>query len=623
MKLEYDIIVEGGGHAGAEAAAVAARMGVSVLLITMDMNKIAQMSCNPAIGGIAKGQIVREIDALGGLTGLITDETMIQFRMLNKSKGPAMWSPRAQSDRVKFSNSWRDRLETIDNLYFWQDTVQQLIVENNQVKGVVTKWGVKFSAKSVILTAGTFLNGLMHVGSTQLSGGRVGELASFNLTEQIKSFGITTDRMKTGTPPRIDGRTIDFTKLEEQKADETGGKFSFDPNSKQILPNRSCYLAYTNLDVHNELEKGFKFSPLFSGTIKGIGPRYCPSIEDKLVTFSDKQKHLLFLEPEGSTTIEYYLNGFSSSLPLDVQMKALRKIEGFENACVFRPAYAIEYDYFQPTQLTHTLESKIVANLFFAGQVNGTTGYEEAAAQGLVAGINATLKIQNKGEFILRRDNSYIGVLIDDLVTKGVDEPYRMFTSRAEHRILLRQDNADQRLHPFAIQFGLLCDRRKKYFEEKYKKINVFVDFLQQTKVLKKDFNEKIRISNTSLLKESQRADQLLLRPELHLSSLIEVSDSISDYIKQHNLTEEHTDSAEIHIKYRNYIERERQVATKISSHEDIIIPDSFSYDKLTSISIEARQKLNKIKPRTIGQAKRISGVSPADINVILVKMGR
>jgi len=624
VKTKYDIIVIGGGHAGCEAAAVAANLGSEVLLITMDMTKFANMSCNPAMGGIAKGQIVREIDALGGYSALVTDKTMIQFRMLNKSKGPAMWSPRAQSDRVKFSIEWRNILEKIDNLSFWQDTVTELIFEDNSLKGVKTAWNVSFFAEKIILTAGTFLNGLMHVGQNKLSGGRVGDSASFGLSNQIASLGVKTNKMKTGTPARIDGRTLDFSKMIEQKGDDTIGKFSFSPHSKMQLPSRSCYMVYTNKEVHDLLKTGFEFSPLFNGIIEGIGPRYCPSIEDKLVTFSDRDRHLLFLEPEGTDTIEYYLNGFSSSLPLEVQMKAMKKIPGFENVNVFRPAYAIEYDYFDPTQLYHTLESKIIPNLYFAGQVNGTTGYEEAAAQGLMAGINAHLKLNNKEAFILNRDEAYIGVLIDDLVLKGVDEPYRMFTSRAEFRILLRQDNADLRLTPKARKLGLISDQMYDYFILKNENIEKLIKFLNTTSITPEEINPILIQKGSNIISQKTRFAKLLMRPEVYIADLLSVSDKFKNYINDIEvLKDEILDSVEIKIKYQNYIEREKQNAEKTERLQYVNIPENIDYSIFKSLSNESRQKLEKIRPRNISEASRIPGVSPSDINVLLVFLGR
>ncbi len=624
MKTKYDIIVIGGGHAGCEAAAVAANLGSKVLLITMDMTKFANMSCNPAMGGIAKGQIVREIDALGGYSALVTDKTMIQFRMLNKSKGPAMWSPRAQSDRVKFSIEWRNVLEKIENLSFWQDTVTELIFENNTLKGVKTAWNVEFFAEKIILTAGTFLNGLMHVGQNQLAGGRVGDSASFGLSEQIASLGVKTNKMKTGTPARIDGRTLDFSKMIEQKGDEFTGKFSFSPHSKMELDSRSCYMVYTNKEVHDILKTGFEFSPLFNGVIEGIGPRYCPSIEDKLVTFSDRDRHLLFLEPEGTDTIEYYLNGFSSSLPLDVQMKAMRRIPGFENVNIFKPAYAIEYDYFAPTQLYHTLESKIIPNLYFAGQMNGTTGYEEAAAQGLMAGINAHLKLNNKEEFVLQRDEAYIGVLIDDLVLKGVDEPYRMFTSRAEFRILLRQDNADLRLTPKARKLGLISDEMYDYFILKNEKIDNIIKFLNTTSITPEEINPILIKKGSNIINQKTRFSKLLMRPEVYLNDLLSVSDKLNDFIKDVEISkDEILDSVEIKIKYQNYIEREKLNAEKSERLKYVNIPEKIDYSIFKSLSNESRQKLEKIKPRNISEASRIPGVTPSDINVLLVFFGR
>lgn len=624
MQTKYDIIVIGAGHAGCEAAAAAANLGSQVLLITMDMNKIAQMSCNPAMGGIAKGQIIREIDAMGGYSGIITDKTMIQFRMLNKSKGPAMWSPRAQSDRVKFSVLWREYLEKTSNLYFWQDSVENLLVENNKVTGVKTSWGLEFQAESVIITAGTFLSGLMYVGQKTQTGGRVGEKASFGLTEQINSLGIKSHKMKTGTPPRLDARTIDFTKLIEQKGDYDISGFSFMPRDFELLQQRSCYLAYTNLDVHKTLETGFKFSPLFNGTIKGVGPKYCPSIEDKLRTFSSKESHQLFLEPEGVDTIEYYLNGFSSSLPLEVQLDAIKKIEGFENVRIFRPAYAIEYDYFPPTQLNHTLESKIISNLYFAGQVNGTTGYEEAAAQGLMAGINAHLKLHSNSELVFKRDQSYIGVLIDDLVTKGVDEPYRMFTSRAEYRILLRQDNADFRLTELSYKLGLARENRLNHLKYKTSEIEKIIKFFKTTKLKPEDVNDKLQETGTNTVNQTVLLYNLILRPQLTISDLVKCSKPLEILLNGIEIDRETIiECAEIEMKYDGYIERERMVADKISRLENLKIPESLDYYKINSISNEGKQKLTNIKPKTIAQAARIPGVSPSDINVLLIFLGR
>ncbi|MBN2664721.1 MAG: tRNA uridine-5-carboxymethylaminomethyl(34) synthesis enzyme MnmG [Bacteroidales bacterium] len=617
MKLNYDVIVIGAGHAGAEAAAVAANLNCEVLLITMDLNKIASMSCNPAMGGIAKGQLIREIDALGGLSAYVTDETMIQFRMLNKSKGAAMWSPRAQSDRLKFSQTWRKYLEKIPNLYFWQDKVKSLIIENNFVTGVVTDWNVQFTSKTVILTAGTFLNGVMYVGDKTVEGGRVGDESVKGLSDQLKSFNIPTLKMKTGTPVRIDGRSVDFSKFEIQHGDIPPEKFSFDPLSKMRLPSIPCHIVYTNKNVHKELEKGFSFSPLFSGKIKGIGPRYCPSIEDKLITFSSKDQHLLFLEPEGVNSNEYYLNGFSSSLPLDVQYTALSKIDGFSNVKIFRPGYAIEYDYFDPMFLHHTLESKILNNLYFAGQVNGTTGYEEAAAQGMIAGINAAHKVKEKNNFVLGRDTSYIGVLIDDLVTKGVDEPYRMFTSRAEYRLQLRQDNADLRLSNLAIDIGLLTPHRNEVFENRIKQISKLTKLLSIISVTPKKINSYLNKINSSPLKQSVKADKLLLRPEINLTDLLPFLELDTQF------KEDIIHTTQYNIKYHEYTQKEKICAKKPDDFDNKIIPDTIDFAKFKSISTEARQKLEKQKPKTIGEAKRIPGVSPSDINVLLVYMGR
>jgi len=624
VQTKYDIIVIGAGHAGCEAAAAAANLGSKVLLITMDMNKIAQMSCNPAMGGIAKGQIIREIDALGGYSGIITDKTMIQFRMLNKSKGPAMWSPRAQSDRVKFSILWREMLEQTENVSFWQDSVESLIVENNTVLGVKTSWGIEFQANSIIITAGTFLSGMMYVGSKTQTGGRVGEKSSFGLTEQINSLGIQSLKMKTGTPPRLDARTIDFSKLVEQKGDDDIRGFSFLPHDFEMLPQRSCFLAYTNIDVHKTLEQGFKFSPLFNGTIKGVGPKYCPSIEDKIITFSSKNSHQLFLEPEGLDTIEYYLNGFSSSLPLDVQLEAIKKIEGFENVKIFRPAYAIEYDYFPPTQLNPTLESKVIANLYFAGQVNGTTGYEEAAAQGIMAGINAHLKLNSKSELVFKRDQCYIGVLIDDLVTKGVDEPYRMFTSRAEYRILLRQDNADFRLTELSYNLGLAKENRLIHLKYKRKEIDKLINFFKTTKVKPEDVNNRLHELGTAAVTQTVFLYNLILRPQVTIYDLVECSEKLKNHLDSLTVDKENIiECSEIEMKYDGYIERERLVADKISRLENLKIPETLDYSKINSISNEGKQKLGKIKPKTIAQAARIPGVSPSDINVLLIFLGR
>ncbi|MDX9883347.1 MAG: tRNA uridine-5-carboxymethylaminomethyl(34) synthesis enzyme MnmG [Prolixibacteraceae bacterium] len=621
----YDVIVVGGGHAGCEAAAAAANLGSKTLLITMDMMKYAQMSCNPAIGGIAKGQIVREIDALGGFTGIVTDKSTIQFRMLNRSKGPAMWSPRAQCDRFKFSEYWRDVLENTESLDLWQDTVVRLVLENKQVKGVVTNVGVEFKAKSVILTNGTFLNGLMHIGRSKMKGGRIGENASYFISDQLADFGFKTGRLKTGTPVRIDGRTIDFSKLTEQESDAGNYKFSYLPDVKSDLIKRSCWITYTNEEVHSELETGFDDSPMYNGTIQSIGPRYCPSIESKLVTFSEKLQHQLFLEPEGEKTIEYYLNGFSSSLPWDVQLKALHKIAGLENAKIFRPGYAIEYDYFEPTQLHHTLETKLIENLYFAGQINGTTGYEEAGAQGIMAGINAHLKIQGKAEFILQRDEAYIGVLIDDLVTKGIDEPYRMFTSRAEYRILLRQDDADIRLTRKSFELGLARKERVDLLEEKIRMRDEVVEFVRNFSIKPSFVNHILEEKNTSPLKQGVKLVDIISRPQISIFDLVHDITPFKKFLKviPENRFDEILESAEILIKYSGYIEREKNMADKYSRLENITIKGKFDYASINSISMEARQKLEKHQPKTIGQASRISGVSPADINVLLVLLGR
>ena len=626
MIPKYDVIVVGGGHSGCEAAAAAANLGSKTLLITMDMTKYAQMSCNPAMGGIAKGQIVREIDALGGYSGIIADKTTIQFRMLNLSKGPAMWSPRAQNDRMRFTEMWRETLESIENLDLWQDAVTSLILENNEVKGVRTKIGVDFLAHTVILTNGTFLNGLIHVGSSQMKGGRIGEAASYHITEQLFDAGFKTGRLKTGTPVRIDGRTVDFSRLTEQKGDDTHFKFSYLPETKSKLQQRSCWITHTNPSVHNELELGFDFSPMFDGTIQSTGPRYCPSIESKLVTFSEKQQHQLFLEPEGESTIEYYLNGFSSSLPWQVQYRALQKIPGLEKAKIFRPGYAIEYDYFEPTQLYHTLETKMIRNLYFAGQINGTTGYEEAGAQGIMAGINAHLRCHSPGqEFILKRDEAYIGVLIDDLVTKGVDEPYRMFTSRAEFRILLRQDNADIRLTEKSFNLGLASPERQKLLDEKNLLISKIIDYTKKFSVKPQFVNQLLTNKGTSELKQGVKLFDLILRPQISIFDFIEVITPFKLFLERvpEDRKTEIIQGAEISIKYEGYINREKILAEKLDKLEHINIENKFNYGQLKSLSTEARQKLEKINPKTIGQAKRISGVSPSDINVLLILLGR
>ncbi|MFA7226507.1 MAG: tRNA uridine-5-carboxymethylaminomethyl(34) synthesis enzyme MnmG [Dysgonamonadaceae bacterium] len=624
MNLNYDIIVVGAGHAGCEAATAAANLGSKTLLITMNMNNIAQMSCNPAVGGIAKGQIVREIDALGGQMGIVSDRTAIQFRMLNRSKGPAMWSPRAQSDRMKFISTWREIIENTPNLYMWQDTVTELVFKNGALAGVKTRMGVEFTAKCVILTNGTFLNGLIHIGKVQISGGRASEPASYGITEQLQSIGFKTDRMKTGTPVRIDGRSVDFSTMEEQKSENDFHKFSYLPSVKRELKQRSCWITYTSESVHEALREGLKDSPLYNGQIKSIGPRYCPSIETKIVTFAQKTSHQLFLEPEGENTNEYYLNGFSSSLPLQIQLKALQRIPAFKNVHIFRPGYAIEYDFFDPTQLYPTLETKPIKNLFFAGQINGTTGYEEAAGQGLIAGINAHINCHGGKPFVLRRDEAYIGVLIDDLITKGVDEPYRMFTSRAEYRILLRQDNADERLTQKGYDVGLATTERMQLLTSKKSEIEKLIDFVSRFSIKADRINPFLESLGTSPLKGGTKLINLLMRPHIEIENLAneiaplkEVLDSIKDR------KEEIIEAANIAIKYGGYIERERMMANKIKRLEDIRIKDKFDYNEIQSLSTEARQKLTQINPETIAQASRIPGVSPNDISVLLILMGR
>ncbi len=627
MVFDYDVIVIGAGHAGCEAASAAARLGSNTLLITHDMNKIAQMSCNPAVGGIAKGQIVREIDALGGMMGIITDISSIQFRMLNRSKGPAMWSPRAQADRVKFSLKWRESLENTPNLYMWQDSVTSITTDDNgAVSGVRTALGVEFKAKSVVLTAGTFLNGLMHVGEVKTPGGRVSEPAAYGLTEQLKSLGFATDRMKTGTPVRIDGRSVDFSQTVRQDGDDDCHHFSFLPTVHRMLKQRPCYITYTNPATHEVLRGGLDRSPLFNGQIQSIGPRYCPSIETKIVTFADKNEHQLFLEPEGETTQEYYLNGFSSSLPLDVQVGALATIPAFRDVRIYRPGYAIEYDFFDPTQLRHSLETKLVEGLFFAGQVNGTTGYEEAAGQGLVAGINAHRKWKGLPEFTLARDEAYIGVLIDDLVTKGVDEPYRMFTSRAEYRILLRQDDADMRLTPRGHEIGLVDEERYRLMESKRAQRDGLMEFCRNYSVSASKINPLLEVKESSPLKQGVKLMDLVLRPQLTLADLIEHIPALAEYVEQHIETErrqEILEAAEILMKYSGYIDREKVVAEKIRRLEDVKLRADFDYSSIKSLSTEARQKLQRIAPTTIAQASRIPGISPSDINILLLLLGR
>lgn len=641
MTLDYDIIVIGGGHAGCEAASAAARLGSRTLLLTMDMAKMAAMSCNPAVGGVAKGQIVREIDAIGGQMGRITDLTTIQFRMLNRSKGAAMWSPRAQCDKTRFSEEWRHTLENTWNLYIWQDTATELLFDTTLdtnpdsgkgsasapgkpvVRGVRTRMGVEFSCRKVILTSGTFLSGLMHCGASHAEGGRAGDAASHGITECLRAVGFETGRMKTGTPARLDARTIDFEILEPQYGDENPAKFSFSPETQPVKKQLPCFLVYTSTEVHDILRTGFDQSPLFNGTICGIGPRYCPSIEDKLRTFADKEQHQLFLEPEGNSTNEYYLNGFSSSLPWEVQWKALHKIRGFEDLHIFRPGYAIEYDYFPPTQLHHSLETKLVSGLYFAGQVNGTTGYEEAAAQGLMAGINAHRAVKGEKAVVLKRDEAYIGVLIDDLVTKGVDEPYRMFTSRAEYRILLRQDNADIRLTPLGYQIGLITQKRYDYFVKKNTLVESLISFAREQSIKAAEINDYLKSINSDPLTQGRKLYDILMRNNVTFDSLQGVLPKLRKFITSNEIGPEVIEEAEIQIKYKGYIEREKFIAEKLHRLENIRIPANFDFYSMNALTIEARQKLSRIRPETIGQASRVPGVSPADVNVLLIKFGR
>ena len=619
---QYDVIVVGAGHAGCEAAAASANMGCSTLLVTMNLQNIAQMSCNPAMGGIAKGQIVREIDALGGYSGIISDRTAIQFKMLNKSKGPAMWSPRVQSDRMRFSEEWRTMLENTPNVDFYQEMVSGILAENGKIVGVKTSLGIEIKAKTVILTNGTFLNGLIHIGDKQFGGGRAGEGASFGITEDLLKLGFEAGRMKTGTPPRVDGRSLDFSKMAEQAGDEVPEKFSYSDITAPLKTQRSCWMSYTSLEVHDILREGFDRSPMFNGRIKSLGPRYCPSIEDKINRFADKERHQLFVEPEGWTTCEYYINGFSTSLPEEVQFKALRSVVGFQNVKFFRPGYAIEYDYFPPTQLQHTLETKLVEGLYFAGQINGTTGYEEAASQGLMAGINAALKVQERAPFILKRDEAYIGVLIDDLITKGTEEPYRMFTSRAEYRTLLRQDNADFRLTPKAFDLGLAKEERLIRMEQKFSKSDAMVNFYKETSLKPEEANPILESKGSSPMSQPDKMFKVFSRPQLDLEDFRKFK-KVAAYIEEHNLDREIVEQAEIQVKYSGYIEKEKNHADKLTRLEEVIIPDNFDFDKIKSLSIEAKQKLNKIRPKTIAQASRISGVSPSDVSVLLIYMGR
>jgi tRNA uridine 5-carboxymethylaminomethyl modification enzyme len=619
---KYDVIVVGAGHAGCEAAAAAANMGCSTLLVTMNLQNIAQMSCNPAMGGIAKGQIVREIDALGGYSGIVSDLTAIQFKMLNLSKGPAMWSPRCQSDRMRFAEEWRMMLEGTPNLDFYQEMVSGILSEGNEIVGIKTSLGLEIKAKTVVLTNGTFLNGLIHIGDKQFGGGRAGESASFGITEDLLKMGFESGRMKTGTPPRVDGRSLDYSKMIEQPGDVNPSKFSYSDITKPLTEQRSCHMTYTSETVHDLLREGFDRSPMFNGRIKSIGPRYCPSIEDKINRFADKDRHQLFVEPEGWHTCEVYVNGFSTSLPEEVQFKALRSVEGFEKVKFFRPGYAIEYDYFPPTQLKHTLETKLINGLYFAGQINGTTGYEEAASQGLMAGINAALKVQEKEPLILKRDEAYIGVLIDDLITKGTEEPYRMFTSRAEYRTLLRQDNADLRLTPKGFAIGLAKPERLKRMEYKLDASDKFVTFFKETSVKAAVANPILEAKGSSPMTQGDKMFKVFSRPQIDLEDILKF-EAVTDYIAEHDLDQEVIEQAEIQVKYSGYIEKEKVHADKVNRLEDVRIPDNYDFDKIKALSIEARQKLTKIRPTTIAQASRISGVSPSDISVLLIHMGR
>jgi tRNA uridine 5-carboxymethylaminomethyl modification enzyme len=618
----YDVIVVGGGHAGSEAAAAAANMGSHTLLVTMNLQNIAQMSCNPAMGGIAKGQIVREIDALGGYSGIVSDTSAIQFKMLNKSKGPAMWSPRVQSDRMRFAEDWRTLLEQTDNLDFYQEMVTGLVIEGDEVKGVKTSLGLEIRAKSVVLTNGTFLNGLIHIGNKNFGGGRAGEKAATGITEQLVDLGFESGRMKTGTPPRVDGRSLDFSKMIEQPGDVSPEKFSYSDATKPLSNQRSCHMSYTSLEVHNLLREGFDRSPMFNGRIQSLGPRYCPSIEDKINRFADKDRHQIFVEPEGWNTVEYYINGFSTSLPEDVQFKALSAVKGFENVKFFRPGYAIEYDYFPPTQLTHSLETKLIKGLFFAGQINGTTGYEEAASQGLMAGINASLKVQEKESFILKRNEAYIGVLIDDLITKGTEEPYRMFTSRAEYRTLLRQDNADIRLTPKGYELGIASEKRLKRMEEKLSKAEAFVGFFRTQSVKPEEANPVLESKKSAPIRQSDKMFKIFSRPNIGIED-VRKFEAVEKYITSNNLDSEVIEQAEIQVKYSGYITKEKNNADKLTRLEYVKIPSNFDFSQIKSMSYEAREKLKKVQPTTVAQASRISGVSPNDISVLLVYMGR